>query len=93
MTDIFDARLARRIQYDRQRHYKVEAVRDRPDPQQYPDAGRYRGGGYLDRYEDPALVRSRLLESQRLASQVALSKPLLQKQKKRKKKVSKKIKL
>ena len=78
MTDIFDARLARQIQYDKQRHagnlIKSEKF-------------------YLDRYEDPALVRSRLLESQRLASQVALSKELVKKQKKRKKKVSKKIKL
>ena len=39
MTDIFDARQAREIQYEKQRHY-------------------------LDRYEDPSILRSRLLQAQ-----------------------------
>ena len=68
MTDIFDARQAREIQYEKQRHY-------------------------LDRYEDPSILRSRLLQAQQVAGQVPLSKPLLKKQKKRKTKIGRKRKL
>ena len=67
MTDIFDARLAREIQYEKQRQY-------------------------LDRYEDPSILRSRLLQAQRDAAKVPLSKPLLKQQKKRKTKVGRKKK-
>ena len=68
MTDIFDARQAREIQYEKQRHY-------------------------LDRYEDPSILRSRLLQAQQVAGQVPLSKQLLKKQKKRKTKIGRKRKL
>ena len=68
MTDIFDARQAREIQYEKQRHY-------------------------LDRYEDPSILRSRLLQAQQVAGQVPLSKQLLKKQKKRKTKIGRKRKV